>query len=237
MNKPPAPSFPKTFFDPKELVESDAILKGTFEAKFEQYMTKASEEVIQRTKVALENKKHQVTIVENASEALEYLKNNIPAGKTVYITGSTTFHQIGFRDLTMTSDKWISINKEYLSEPDKAKAQEIRRTRGMIADYFLSSVTAITEDGLMTVCDAGGSRVSGLLFAGGSVIIVVGTNKIVKDYDAAVKRTREFCLPMESARMRKAIGAPGSMLNNFVTIEGGLPNKFRVVIIKESLGF
>lgn len=51
-----------------------------------------------------------------------------------------------------------------------------------------------------------------------AVIVVVGANKIVPTYADAVKRTEEYCLPLESARVRVAYAAMGvkaSSINNF----------------------
>ena len=135
---------------------------------------------------------------------------------------------------------WKNLHEEILAEKDQAKAAVLRR-ESMTADYFLSSVTAVTEEGDITVCDLTGSRVGAFNYAAGNLLIVIGSNKIVPTYDDAVKRTYDYCLPIESARVRIAYKVPASSINNFVAIRGpnpwGAPGRIHVVIVKESLGF
>jgi hypothetical protein len=92
-----------------------------------------------------------------------------------------------------------------------------------------------------TVCDLTGSRVGAFNYAAGNLLIVIGSNKIVPTYDDAVKRTYDYCLPIESARVRIAYKVPASAVNNFVAIRGpnpwGAPGRIHVVIVKEALGF
>lgn len=71
--------------------------------------------------------------------------------------------------------------------------------------------------------------------------MVVGANKVVKDIEAARKRQQEYCLALESARVRVAYGIPASSINNTIEINGAnpfaAPGRFIVVIVEESLGF
>jgi hypothetical protein len=53
---------------------------------------------------------------------------------------------------------------------------------------------------LQIISDLTGSRVGGVAYAGKKVVIVVGSNKIVKNVEEGQKRTKEFSLPTESAR-------------------------------------
>jgi hypothetical protein len=89
------------------------------------------------------------------------------------------------------------------------------------------------------VCDASGTRTGGFN-NGKKIIVVLGSNKIVPNLEAAYKRQQEFCFEMESARVRKVYKFPSSWLLNSVTIHGGHAfnaGRFHFVIIKESLGF
>lgn len=75
------------------------------------------------------------------------------------------------------------------------------RRQGLGADVFITSVSALTKEGELYAVDLTGTRTGGFLGAK-NLIVVVGSNKIVADHAEAVKRTREFCLPVESARVR-----------------------------------
>jgi len=201
----------------------------------------ASEESINKTKAALESRTHKVTIVKDAAEALALLKKDIPAGVSVNMGGSTTLNEIGFVDyLKSETHPWKNLHGEILAEKDKTIQADMRR-RYNVCDYFVSSVTAISESGEFTVCDLSGSRTGPFTHAAGKIVVVAGAQKIVKDYNEAVERTEKYCLPLESARARIAYGIPASAINNFVAIRAGnpfaAPGRFHIIIIKESLGF
>ncbi|KAG0241078.1 hypothetical protein BG011_003583, partial [Mortierella polycephala] len=82
--------------------------------------------------------------------------------------------------------------------------------------------------------------VGGVAFGAKNVIVLVGSNKIVKDEEEAFKRSHEFVLPAESARARDDYGVPGSALLNYEVIKAVSPfspNRIQVVLVKEALGF
>jgi CheY-like chemotaxis protein len=218
------------------LRSSDPLLKDADFAKFYQ---KASDEQIEATKKALEGKQYKVKVVHNKHEALEAVKSFLGKGESVYSAGSTTLHEIGYTNFIKDSKDYHNVNAEVLAEKDMAKSSEIRRLKGMTADNFLSSVCAITEDGSFTVCDLTATRTAGFLSAK-KVVIVVGSNKLVKTHEDAAKRTNEFSWQLESARSRVVYKVPGSFIGSSLTINGGnpyAPGKYHFVIVKDLLGF
>jgi len=222
----------------QKLMKEDPQLAGIDAARFGSL---ATEESIKKTKAALESKSHKVTVVKDAAEALAFLKKEIPAGVSVNMAGSTTLSEIGFVDyLKEATHPWRNLHAEILAEKDMAKQTDLRR-RFNVCDYFVSSVTAVAETGEFTVCCLSGSRCGPFTHAAGKIIVVVGAQKIVKDYNEAVERTEKYCLPIESARVRIAYKIPASSINNFLAIRGGNPfgppGRFHVIIVKESLGF
>ena len=54
--------------------------------------------------------------------------------------------EIGFLDVLKTETKWKNLHADILAETDQAKAAELRR-HAMSADYFLSSVSGLSETG------------------------------------------------------------------------------------------
>ena len=127
-----------------------------------------------------------------------------------------------------------------MKESDPAKQAEIRRKLGSTVDYYLTSVAAITESGHLAHADLSGSKVGGVAFGAGNVIVVAGSNKIVKDEIEAWKRTETFALPLESARVRIAYGLPASGITHYEVIRKASPfspNRIQVIIVNESLGY
>lgn len=75
---------------------------------------------------------------------------------------------------------------------------------GASADFFISSAAAITEDGHIHGVDASGTRLCGWVGGARELVIVAGTNKLVKDDAEAQERIERFQLKLESARCRVA---------------------------------
>jgi hypothetical protein len=88
--------------------------------------------------------------------------------------------------------------------------------------------------------DLSGSKVGGVSFGAANVIVVAGSNKIVKDELEAWKRQEEFALPLESARVRIAYGLPASSISNYEYIRQPSPfnaNRIQVILVNEALGY
>jgi len=168
--------------------------------------------------------------------------------KSIYLAGSTTLQEVGFVT-------WLQEKKDYAkrnikaevvaaqSSGDQAKAGALMR-EGQSADVFFSSVSAIAETGEIHVVCASGTRTGGFVHSAGRLVIVVGSNKIAPDYASALKRTREYALPLESARARIAYASWGvkqSQITFEATLHGENPfagqSRVHVILIKEAVGF
>lgn len=221
------------------LCKSDEQLKAQASA-LAKYRKLPDEATIAKTKAALESKKFNVVVVNTGAEACEWLKKTIPAGKTVGNSHSTTLEEIGFIEHLKTQTAWDNLHSKVFSESDPAK--QAQRYKDMHnAEYYISSASAVSTTGEITAADLTGTKVGAFSYGAGNLILVVGAQKIVPDYAAAVERTEKFALAAESARVRLAYKIPGSSVNNFVAIKG--PNPFspatrvHVVIVKELLGY
>ncbi|KAF9977068.1 hypothetical protein BGZ73_007040 [Actinomortierella ambigua] len=204
------------------------------------YAKAASEERVQAAKAGLEAKGHKVHLVQNKDEAFSTLKSLIPKGASVNNAHSTTLEEIGFITYLKGETEWDNVHGTILAEKDPAKQAELRRTKGSTVDYYLTSMAAITENGELAHGDLSGSKVGGVAFGAGNVIVIAGSNKIVKDLDEAKKRTQEFALAVESARARDAYGVPASALVHYEVIASANPfnpSRIQVVLVKEALGF
>ena len=186
-----------------------------------------------------------VTVVDSKKDALKAVLDAIPKGASISSAGSMTLHEIGFTEWAKTQKDHKDFKAQALDAEknnDWPAALEARRL-GQSADVFISSVCAITHLGELYVVDASGSRVGGFL-SSKHLLVVAGTNKIVKDHLAAFKRTQEFCYPMESARVRdayKAMGAQQSNVTNTLSLACKSPfsqeGRLTVILIKEAAGY
>ncbi|KAG0287495.1 hypothetical protein BGZ96_008582 [Linnemannia gamsii] len=200
----------------------------------------ASAERVNAAKAALEKNGFKVHVVNTRADAFEALKNLIPAGVSINNAHSTTLEEIGFISYIKGETPWKNIHGSIVKEADAAKQADLRRTLGSTVDYYLTSVAAVTETGHLAHGDLSGSKVGPVSFAAGNVIVVAGSNKIVKDEFEAWKRMEEFALPLESARVRIAYGLPASSITHYEVLRTPSPfnaNRIQVLLINEALGY
>ena len=197
----------------------------------------ADKKTLEKTVAALKERNFNPLFVADKAAALKKLQEIIPAGAEVMTGSSTTLDQIGFIDLLKKGQHpWKSWKDQIFSEKDPNKQADLRRA-SITAEYFLGSVQAIAETGQVLGADASGSRQGGYVFGAKKVIWVAGANKIVSDLDAAMRRLREHCIPLEDQRMKKT-GAPGTFLGKVVIYEKeAVPNRITTIIVGEILGF
>lgn len=68
------------------------------------------------------------------------------------------------------------------------------------ADVFLSSVNAMTNDGVLVNIDGNSNRVSCIAQGPKKVVFIVGINKVCADLDSAMKRARNVAAPVNAQR-------------------------------------
>ena len=83
----------------------------------------------------------------------------------------------------------------------------------------------------------GGSQLAAYVYGAGSVIWVVGSQKIVPDRAAAFQRIYEYSYPREDERAREAYGF-GSGVNKVLVVNREfMPGRITVILVKQELGF
>ena len=141
----------------------------------------------------LEARGFKVSHFENAQEAAAWIAGQV-SGKSVGIGGSKTIEALGLFDALSKDNTvywhWKTPGRDTL----KAAA---------LADVYLSSVNAISEDGEIFNIDGSGNRVAGTLFGHEKVYLIAGTNKIAPDFDTALFRARNTAAVRNCARLGK----------------------------------
>lgn len=197
----------------------------------------ASDEVLEKTSAALKGNNIEVEVVASKEEAAEMIRKSILDGASVMTGGSTTLDQIGFTELLKSgSHPWKNLKEEMLAEKDEKRQNELRKY-SVLADYFLGSVHAVTEEGKVLIASATGSQLPAYAFSSDHVIWIVGTQKIVKNLEDAMRRLNEYVFPLEDARA-KSVGYPGSMIGKIMIVEKEyVPGRLKLIFVKEKLGF
>ncbi len=195
------------------------------------------DEIIKKTIDNLKSHGMLSVLVDNKTQALEKIKKIIPEGSKVMNGSSITLEEIGFHGLLKQDRQWIDLHDEILKENDMKKRFDLRRKALAETDYFLSGINAITEDGKLVAVDASGSRVGALPFVAKNILIVAGANKIVPNIEGAFDRIKNYVINLENERVMKVYGIKSS-LNKWVIIEKeSVPNRIKLILVKETLGF
>ena len=115
-------------------------------------------------------------------------------------------------------------------------------------DYYFMSSNAITVDGELVNIDGNGNRVAALIYGPENVIILAGMNKIVKNVEEGISRTRNVASPQNCVRLNKNTpcavnGVCGNCLADticdqiVITRASRVPQRIKVILIGEELGF
>ncbi len=203
------------------------------------YNTLATKEVIDETIKNLATNNVAGIFIETGKEALEKIKQLIPAGASVMNGASVTLEQIGFVDhLKEENHGWDNLHKGILDEKDSEK-QTLLRKHAVLADYYLGSVHALSQTGEFIVASNSGSQLPHVVFTSPNIIFVVGAQKLVANLEEAMKRLNEYVIPLEDNHMMekyKVHTYPSKVLI-FKRESPFSQRKIKMIIVNESLGF
>ena len=165
----------------------------------------------------------------------------IPEGSSIAMGGCASAHEIGLIKV-LEDGNYNYINRDKLSPREGLLA-------AYDADVFLSSVNAITSDGVMVNIDGNSNRVSCIAQGPKKVVFIVGMNKVCSDLDAAMKRARNVAAPANAQRFEvktpcKTTGkcfdckSPDTICCQFlITRYSRHKDRIHVILVNDTLGF
>jgi len=202
----------------------------------EQFGVLASNEAIEKAIKSLEDNGIKACSVESLSRAKDEVLKIIPEGSEVMTMTSVTLDSSGISKELNDSGKYKSIKVELGKLKEDTQKIEANRL-GAAHQYSVGSAHAVTQDGKILVASATGSQLGPYSYGASNVILVVGSQKVVKDFDEGLKRIYEYSLPFEDERARKVYGM-GSGVNKILVINKEFnPGRITVIIVKEKVGF
>lgn len=196
----------------------------------------ATDEQIASVVKQLEANNIRVIVVENGEEAKAQVLQLVPQGAEVYANISKTLETIGISAEIDKSGRYDAVRPNVLSLDRKTQADEIRILRSR-PTYIIGSVHAITEDGHIMTASNGGSQLAPYAYGASKVVLVVGTQKIVKDLNEGFRRIEEYSYPLEDARLRATLGAPSAIGKILIVNRENIPGRTTVILVKEELGY
>jgi len=204
------------------------------------YDTIPDAERLQRTVDAVNERGIHAELVETKEAALERVQSLIPAGAVIMTGASVTLQQIGFEALLIRGNHpWRNFKADLLAEKDPLKQSAMRR-EGTLAEYYLGSVNALAETGELVFASGSGSQLPAYAFTSRNVIWVAGAQKITPNLEDAVRRVREYVLPLEDQRQKSIGNQAGSRINRMLIMEGEpayLRRNLRLILVNQALGF
>ena len=169
----------------------------------------------------------------------------MPKGASIGWGGSMTLIETGLMEVIQNGDYKI-INRDIATN-----LEEQRKVYGEIccSDFFLMSTNAITLDGELINIDGRGNRVAFLCYGPQNVLILTGMNKVVTDIESGLKRACNIAAPPNAIRLNRKTPcaitgkcedcySSECMCGQFVvTRRSGIPNRIKVILIGEELGY
>ncbi|HVO40825.1 MAG TPA: LUD domain-containing protein [Spirochaetia bacterium] len=200
----------------------------------------ASRESIAKAAAALTANGIEASVVANGAEAREKVLSLLPADAEVFTMTSITLETIGLTKAINESGRYTSVRAAMNGMDQKTQGREMRKL-GAGPDFTVGSAHAVTEDGFIVIASMTGSQLPAYAYGAGSVIWVVGAQKIVKNVDEGLKRIREYVVNHESARARRVYGLPetfSSYPSKILLFNREVqPGRAKIVIVNEALGF
>lgn len=194
----------------------------------------AGPDALERVVHALAAHNIEGLIVDTPVEARERVLALIPDGAEVHWAKSKTLEDLGLIDVLL-GGRYNPVRPRLMAMDRKTQAREIAKISAA-PDYMLGSVQAVTEAGELVVVSYSASQIGPYAGGAGRVILVVGSQKIVADVDAGVRRAREVVLPYEDARLREQLGVGTKLAKLLVIFEEPRPGRTTVFLVREPIG-
>lgn len=200
---------------------------------------------MQQAKKALEAHHIKTYLVKDAKEARELASSLIQDQEKVSDGGSMTLSEIGLSQLLKTR------NVTYLSHNDGSLSKEENEKEAhdaFFADTFICSSNAVTMDGSLINVDGHGNRVAAMIYGPKQVIVIAGSNKLVKNEKEAKKRIQSIAAPANCVRLNRQTpcvkvgscqdcASKERICNFYVKTEYDMYDRIRVILMEEEAGY
>ena len=215
------------------------------ETKLQTPKERRNQRLAERIIKSLQRRHMEAFYCRTAAEAVEQVSALIADGSSVTWGGSMTIRDIGIPQALRERGTLEVIDRDTAGSSDEVVAIY---QRAFTADVYLSSVNAISEDGVIINIDGNGNRVAAITWGPKKVIFVIGLNKVAQTVEAALQRARSTAAPTNAARFD--IHTPcqqdgvchncnaADCICNYVHVLRNSPRgKHCVVLVGEDLGY
>jgi L-lactate utilization protein LutC len=220
--------------------EADALARSTDPfptraAPDPRYRRPATPDAVARTVAALEAHGIAAQVAANGAESRSAVLALLPAGASVLDATSRTLESLGIPEAIRAAGTATLVRPQLMEHMKANRTAEARRA-GAAPDVVIGSVHAVTETGQVVVASATGSQLGPYAYGAGTVIWVVGTQKIVPTLEDAYQRILDYAYPLEDERAHAAYGR-GTMLGKLLIVNRERPGRIHVIFVPEVVGF
>ncbi|MDC7125437.1 MAG: lactate utilization protein [Spirochaetales bacterium] len=179
-------------------------------------------------------------------ELLASISEHFNSGAIVGVGDSQTLEALGIYNLLKTKE--VEFLDKYKTGQSREEKNLLYR-RNFSADIFISGINAITLEGKIFNLDGNGSRVAPIIYGPKKVLLVCGTNKIVKNDEEAVVRIKNIAAPIDAKRLNKKTpcvktgrcmncSSTDKICNYYTIIQGQFDeNRIEVFVIDGEYGY
>ena len=215
---------------------ADPAAAGPSKETEAEFSRAASKGQVRSVANALERNGIICTVVDSADEARKAVRSKLPVGAEVYNNTSRTLEISGIAEDIERSGQYQPLRPRLYQMDRQMQVREMRQLSAS-PDWVVGSVHALTEEGSLLIASASGSQLGPIVSGAGHVVFVVGSQKIVPDFNTALRRIYEYSFPLEDRRAREAYGVPSAVNNVLVINKAVVPGRITAILVNEPLGF
>ncbi len=199
------------------------------------YSSPASASQLEALAERLRERNFEVAIVETGADAKAEVLKRIPEGASIDSGKSKTLEDMSLWKELMESERYDFIRRRTSKMDRTTQRDEIRRISST-PDVMINSAHAVTEAGQIVITSASGSQIGPIASGAGKLILVIGSQKIVPDLDAAFRRINEKVFPYEDARLLETLGAHTMITRTLILDRDYTPGRTTVILVREPIG-
>lgn len=214
-----------------------------------EFVRERNQKLAQKLITALEKRHFNAIYCETINDVVRKIEELILKEETVSWGGSVTLEETGIKKF-LIENHYNIIDRDNATTPEEKN--ELTK-KGLLADVFLMSTNALSEDGQLVNIDGTGNRVAALCYGPKRVIVIAGMNKISKSLTDAIVRARTVAAPINQQRINSMhkqdtpcvhngscadCTAPDSICSQIVVTRLCKPaGKITVILVNEELGY
>ncbi len=176
-----------------------------------------------------------VRVVDTGAEARRLVLELVPEGAEVHSGKSKTLQDVGLWEPLFESGRYESVRRRYMAMDRQTQSREIRKLAAA-PDYMLGSVNAVTSDGDLVVVSASASQLGAYASGAGRLILAVGSQKIVRDLDEALRRVETHVFPYEDALVRERLNMGTFIGKVLIMRREWIDGRTTVILVREPVG-